>query len=323
MQATQETSTHPARSAITFIWLSVAASIATIVLKFIAWWLSGSVGLLSDAMESFVNLAGALFALFMLHIASSPADEDHPFGHSKAEYFSSGFEGTLIFIAAASILYAALPRLFAPQPLQSIGIGLWFSIASTILNYVVSRVLYKAGQRLHSVALEADAAHLMTDVWTSVGVIGALLAVMLTGWIWLDAVIAIMVAIHILTEGWRLMRASVDGLMDRALAPDEIAHVQSILADYSKQDVIYRDLRTRRAGAERFVSVAIMVPGDWTVERAHNLLDEIEERISQALHNAHTSTHLEPTYCVIPTQANDPDSSSKHCSPTTVQQLIE
>lgn len=323
MQAPQDTSPHPAQSAITFIWLSVAASIATIALKFIAWWLSGSVGLLSDAMESFVNLAGALFALFMLHIASTPADEDHPFGHSKAEYFSSGFEGTLIFIAAASILYAAIPRLLSPKPLESLGIGLWFSVASTILNFVVSRVLRKAGQRLQSVALEADAAHLMTDVWTSIGVIGALLGVMLTGFDWLDALIAIAVAIHILTEGWRLMRTSVDGLMDRALSPAEITHVQSILADYSQQDVMYRDLRTRRAGAERFVTVAIMVPGDWTVEHAHNLLDEIEERISRALHGAHTSTHLEPTYCVIPTQPDESPLPPRSHPSTTARKIVE
>ncbi|MBK9395690.1 MAG: cation transporter [Uliginosibacterium sp.] len=289
-----------ARRAIAFIWLSVFASLATIGLKFFAWHLSGSVGLLSDAMESFVNLAGALFALFMLHVASTPADEDHPYGHSKAEYFSSGFEGTLIFIAAASILYAAIPRLFKPQELSSLGIGLWFSLASTVLNYFVSRVLRKAGQRLHSVALEADAAHLMTDVWTSIGVIGALLAVMLTGWLWLDALIAIAVAVHILAEGWKLMRNAVDGLMDRALSIEEIQLVHHILDSYSEQAVNYRDLRTRRAGAERFVTVSVLVPGDWSVERAHDLLDEIEARIAAEVHGAHTNTHLEPIYCVIP-----------------------
>lgn len=294
---------HPARHAIAFIWLSVLASLATIGLKFLAWYLSGSVGLLSDAMESFVNLAGALFALFMLHVASAPADEDHPYGHSKAEYFSSGFEGTLIFIAAASILYAALPRLFAPQALESLGVGLWFSLASTALNYFVSRVLRKAGQRLHSVALEADAAHLMTDVWTSVGVIGALIAVMFTGWLWLDALIAIAVAIHILAEGWKLMRNAVDGLMDRSLSIEEIRCVHGILDTYAEQAVSYRDLRTRRAGAERFVTVSILVPGDWTVEKAHDLLDEIEARIAADLHGAHTNTHLEPIYCVIPTRS--------------------
>jgi len=301
-----KTNTHPARSAIAFIWLSVFASIATIALKFVAWRLSGSVGLLSDAMESFVNLAGALFALFMLHVASTPADEDHPFGHSKAEYFSSGFEGTLIFIAAAAILYAAIPRLIQPQPLESIGIGLWFSLASTVLNYVVSRVLFKAGQRLHSVALEADAAHLMTDVWTSIGVIGALLAVIYTNWLWLDAVIAIFVALHILSEGWRLMHASVDGLMDKALAPEEISKVLEILDARTALGITYRDLRTRRAGAERFVSVSILVPGDWTVERAHDLLDEIEAQIARDVHGAHTSTHLEPAYCVVEQRSAPP-----------------
>lgn len=297
MPATKEQSP---RRAITYIWLSVFASIATIVLKLVAWQVSGSVGLLSDAMESFVNLAGALFALFMLRVASIPADEDHPFGHSKAEYFSSGFEGSLIFIAAASILYAAIPRLLAPQALTALGEGLWFSAASTMLNLVVALVLRKAGRQLRSIALEADATHLMTDVWTSVGVIGALFAVMFTGWLWLDALIAIVVALHILFEGWRLMRTAVDGLMDRALAPEDIACVHTILSAYSLDSVSYRDLRTRGAGAERFVSVSILVPGDWTVERAHNLLDEIESKIAEKIPGARVDTHLEPVYCLIP-----------------------
>lgn len=301
-----QNTSHPARSAIGFIWLSVFASVATIGLKFVAWYLSGSVGLLSDAMESFVNLAGALFALIMLHVASTPADDDHPYGHSKAEYFSSGFEGTLIFIAAASILYAAVPRLLDPRELESLGIGLWFSLASTVLNYFVARILRRAGQRLHSVALEADAAHLMTDVWTSVGVIGALIAVLLTGWLWLDALIAIAVALHILAEGWKLMRNAVDGLMDRSLSPEEIRLVHAILDSYAGQDVTYRDLRTRRAGAERFVTVSILVPGDWTVEHAHDLLDEIEARVAQDVHGAHTNTHLEPTYCVVSPRLANP-----------------
>lgn len=291
---------QPPRRAITYIWLSVFASIATIVLKLVAWQVSGSVGLLSDAMESFVNLAGALFALFMLRVASIPADEDHPFGHSKAEYFSSGFEGSLIFIAAASILYAAIPRLLAPQALTALGEGLWFSAASTMLNLVVSLVLRRAGRQLRSIALEADATHLMTDVWTSVGVIGALFAIMFTGWLWMDALIAILVALHILFEGWRLMCTAVDGLMDRALAPDDIACVQAILRSYSQDSVSYRDLRTRGAGAERFVSVSVLVPGDWTVERAHNLLDEIEAKIAEKIPGARVDTHLEPVYCLIP-----------------------
>ena len=289
-----------APNAIAFIRLSVLASIATIILKLVAWKVSGSVSLLSDALESFVNLAGALFALFMLRVASTPADADHPFGHSKAEYFSSGFEGALIFIAAASILYAAIPRLLAPQALNALGEGLWFSAASTLLNLVVALVLRKAGRKLRSVALEADGTHLMTDVWTSVGVIGGLLAVMWTHWLWLDAFIAILVALHILFEGTRLMREAVNGLMDKSLKPEEIACVQALLDSYSKLSVSYRELKTRQAGTERFVSVSILVPGDWTVERAHDLLDEIEARVAEQLPGTHVDTHLEPIYCVIP-----------------------
>lgn len=285
--------------ALRYIRLSVAAAVATIALKFIAWWLSGSVSLLSDAMESFVNLAGACFALTMLKIAAEPPDEEHPWGHNKAEYFSSGFEGGLIFIAAACILWAAIPRLFSPQPLESLGIGLWFSAASTLINLGVALVLRRAGRRLHSVVLEADAAHLMTDVWTSVGVVAGLIGVMLTGWLWLDAVIAILVALHILSEGWKLMSGSINGLMDKALDPEEIEKIQRLLAGYEAREVSFKNLRTRRSGTLRFAHVDILVPGHWSVENAHELLDEIEARIAAEVAGTHATTHLEPVSCLL------------------------
>lgn len=295
---TENTESAP-HGALHYIRLSVAAAVATILLKFAAWWLSGSVSLLSDAMESFVNLAGACFALTMLRIAAAPPDADHPWGHNKAEYFSSGFEGALIFIAAGAILWAAIPRLFTPQPLEALGFGLWFSAASTVINLVVALVLRRAGRRLHSVVLEADSAHLMTDVWTSVGVVVGLIGVMITGWLWLDAVIAILVALHILSEGWRLMAGSVGGLMDQALDREEIGKINAILQHYESRDVQYRNLRTRRSGTRRFAHVDILVPGDWSVEQAHDLLDEIEARIAAEVNDTQATTHLEPAFCAV------------------------
>lgn len=298
------TSGAASNEALRYIRLSVIAAIAAIVLKFTAWWLSGSVSLLSDAMESFVNLAGACFALTMLKLAAEPPDEEHPWGHNKAEYFSSGFEGGLIFIAAACILWAAVPRLFAPQPMESLGFGLWFSVASTVINLIVALVLKRAGKRLRSIVLEADAAHLMTDVWTSVGVVGGLIGIMLTGWLWLDAVIAVLVALHILSEGWRLMSGSINGLMDEALASDEVEKIDTILSSYADQGVGFKNLRTRRAGTRGFAHVDILVPGDWSVEHAHLLLDEIEARIAAEVGNTQATTHLEPVYCVLKPQTN-------------------
>lgn len=290
-------------NATTYIRLSIGAAIATITLKLLAWWISGSVGLLSDALESFVNLAGALFALAMIHVASTPPDKEHPFGHSKAEYFSSGFEGTLIFAAAAAILWSAIPRVLHPESLQSLGLGLWLSAASTALNFIVSRTLSKAAKRLHSVALDADARHLMTDVWTSVGVIAGLIAVSLTGWLWLDAIIAIAVALHILFEGWQLMRGAAGGLMDEAIEASEIGQIITIMADYQARGVAFSGLKTRRAGSQRFVHLNVLVPGDWRVDHSHELLDEIEARIAETLHQAQVTTHLEPVetaeYCQI------------------------
>lgn len=277
-----------------YIWLSILAAVATITLKLLAWWLSGSVGLLSDALESFVNLAGAAFALAMLGVARVPPDEDHPFGHSKAEYFSSGFEGLLICCAAVGILVTAIPRLLEPRPLDALGIGLWFSAASTVLNFAVARVLAGAARRLRSVALEGDSRHLMTDVWTSIGVIGGLIAVELTGWLVLDALIALAVACHILFEGWQLMRDAVQGLMDQALPAEDLAGIEAVLDEFAARGLAFSGLMTRRAGSQRFVHLNVLVPGHWRVDQAHVLLDEIEARISAAAGGAHTTTHLEP-----------------------------
>jgi cation diffusion facilitator family transporter len=303
-----DTVPSPTTQAMAYIRLSVVVAIVTIALKFVAWKLSDSVGLLSDALESFVNLAGALFALGMLKIAATPADSDHPWGHNKAEYFSSGFEGSLIFIAAVAIVWSAVPRLWNPRPLDSLGLGLWLSAFSTFINLVTALILRRAGRRLRSVALAADATHLFTDVWTSLGVILGLLGFLLTGWDKLDALIAILVAVHILVEGWKLMQSSIGGLMDQAMDTNDIRRIEAILDSYSVRSVGYRDLLTRSAGTSLFAHVSILVPGDWTVEDAHTLLDEIEERIAREVHGTQTTTHLEPVYCVL--KPEQPSSSS-------------
>lgn len=277
-----------------YIWLSIAAAVLGITLKLTAWYVSGSVSLFSDAMESFVNLGSALFALFMLRIAHEPPDETHPFGHTKAEYFSSGFEGTMIFLAATLILYAAIPRLFDPQPLEALGIGIWFSLASTAVNFVVAMILGRAGVKLNSIALGADSRHLMTDVWTTIGVILGLGAVLLTNWLWLDALIAIGVALHILFEGYKLMKEAVNGLMDKAMAPEDVEKIELILKSYEEQEVRYTNLRTRQAASKHFILVNIIVPDDWGVKSAHEVVDEIEDKIRAALSDTIITTHMEP-----------------------------
>jgi cation diffusion facilitator family transporter len=277
-----------------FAWLSIATAILTILLKTLAWWLTGSVGLLSDAAESLVNLAGATFALWMILIAKAPADDEHPFGHSKAEYFSSGFEGLLIFIAALGIIATAVQRLIAPQPLEALGIGLAVSMLSTVVNYAVALILRRAGERFNSIALEADSRHLMTDVWTSLGVLAGLGVVAVSGWLWLDAVVAIAVGIHIMAEGHRLVHASADGMMDRALDEASIEKIRRALKDFERRDVRYKDLKTRRAGTDAFIQLSVLVPPEWTVGRAHEMLDEIEARLVSDIPGASVITHLEP-----------------------------
>jgi cation diffusion facilitator family transporter len=277
-----------------FAWLSIATAIATIALKTVAWWITGSVGLLSDAMESLVNLAGATFALWMILITREPADDNHPFGHGKAEYFSSGFEGILIFVAAMAIIVTAAQRLVSPQPLEALGLGLGLSVLSTAINFVVSVTLKRAGNRLNSVALTADAKHLMTDVWTSVGVLAGLGLVALTGWIRLDPLVAIAVGLHILGEGYRLVRGSIDGMMDTALGEDSVARIRTMLDGFAGRGVSYKNLKTRRAGVESFIQVDVLVPRQWTVGEGHDVLDEIEARLAVIIPDAAIVTHLEP-----------------------------
>ncbi len=281
-------------SPVRFAWLSIAAAITTITLKSIAYFLTGSVGLLSDTLESFVNLAGAVIALAMLTIASRPADDDHTYGHSKAEYFSSGAEGILILIAAASIAAAAIPRIIAPQPLEQVWIGLAVSVVASLVNLVVSRMLLQASKRFHSITLEADAHHLMTDVWTSGGVLVGVGAVVLTGWNVLDPIIALVVAANIVWTGAKIVRSSVLGLMDTAINQEHQAALQKVLTSYLARGVVASDLRTRQSGAEQFIAFHVRIPGDWTVTRGHDLVGEIERDVRAALPGASVLIHMEP-----------------------------
>ncbi|MFN8492739.1 MAG: cation diffusion facilitator family transporter [Caldilineaceae bacterium] len=277
-----------------FAWLSIAAAVVTIAMKAGAYWLTGSVGLLSDALESMVNLAAALMALGMLTIAARPPDEEHAYGHNKAEYFSSGVEGALILLAAASIGYTAIERLRHPQPIEQVGLGLIISVLASLVNFGVARVLFNAGKRYNSITLEADAKHLMTDVWTSGGVLVGVGAVALTNFQWLDPIIALLVAVNIIWSGVQLVRQSALGLLDTAWPAEERTAVTQILDSYSTQKVKYHSLRTRQAGARRFMSVHILVPGAWSVQRGHNLLEEIEAKIRQTTPEVTVLTHLEP-----------------------------
>ncbi len=282
------------RSSLTrFAWLSIAAAIATIVLKTAAYFITGSVGLLSDAIESGVNLIGGIMALSMLTVAARPADEDHAYGHSKAEYFSSGVEGTLILLAAVSIAVTAVHRLIYPQPLEAIGVGLIISIAASVINLVVALLILRAGRKHNSITLEANAHHLLTDVWTSVGVVAAVGLVALTHWVWLDAVVALLVAVNIVWTGTSIVRRSISGLMDIALSPADMAAVRNALKTYEATGIQFHALLSRQAGARKFVSMHVLVPGDWTVQRGHELLDKIEADVRQALPESVVFTHLE------------------------------
>jgi cation diffusion facilitator family transporter len=277
-----------------FAWLSIAASIVIIALKTYAWWLTGSVGLLSDALESVVNLAAACVALVALTIAARPADADHPYGHDKAEYFASGVEGGLILIAALGIGIAAVDRLFHPQPLERIGLGILISLAASLINLGVARVLLAAGQRHNSIVLEADARHLLTDVWTSVGVVVGVGAVAVTGALWLDPVVALAVAANIVWTGVDLVRRSVRGLMDTALPAREQEAIREVLDGFRAHGIEYHALRTRVAASRRFISVHILVPGAWSVQRGHDVVERIELELAERLEHATIFTHLEP-----------------------------
>ncbi|MFO7305782.1 MAG: cation diffusion facilitator family transporter [Gammaproteobacteria bacterium] len=262
------------------LWLSVAAALATIALKIGAWWVTDSVGFLSDALESLVNLLGASFALAMVAYARRPADRGHPSGHGKAEYFSSAFEGLLIGIAAIGIVLAATERFRMPQALESLSTGVALSAAATIINFLVAQVLLSAGRAHRSLATEADGHHLMTDVWTTIGVIVGVGLAGLSGWYWLDPLVAVLVAVNILREAWRLLRRSVSGLMDAALPDEDIRSIQTVLRKLEQRDgVAFEDLRTRRGGAARFATVTLRVPGAWSVQRASVLADEAERMV--------------------------------------------
>lgn len=284
------------RSSLTrFAWLSIGAAISTMTLKAAAFYLTGSVGLLSDAIESLVNLASAILALSMLIIAARPADESHVYGHSKAEYFASATEGLLILGAAAGIISAALTRLIQPRGIEQLGLGLAVSVAASAINFIVARVLLQEGHARGSITLEADAHHLMTDVWTSVGVIGGVGIAGFTGWTILDPLVAIFVALNIIWTGVRLVSRSVSGLMDAALPAAEQNLIQEVMEKYRQKGVTFHALRTRQAAARRFISVHILVPGEWTVHDAHHVAEDFEADIREALGSVVTVfTHIEP-----------------------------
>jgi cation diffusion facilitator family transporter len=277
-----------------FAALSIVAALVTIALKVLAWRLTDSVGLLSDALEGTINLAGATVALAMIGVAARPPDEDHAFGYTKAEYFASGFEGTLILIAAIAIGFTAVDRLISPRPLEHVSAGLAVSVAASLVNYAVARRLYQAGHHFRSIALEADARHLMTDVWTSAGVILGVAAAWLTGWERLDPLIALAVAANIVWSGYKLMQRSVHGLLDRALPADQLQALDRVLDRYRARGIDFHALRTRQAGARSFVTLHVLVPADWTVAQGHNLAHEVEMDIRAALPDATVLTHVEP-----------------------------
>jgi cation diffusion facilitator family transporter len=282
------------RSARSYAALSIATAFVTIALKTLAWKMTGSVGLLSDAAESVVNLAAAVIAFWALSLAARPPDEGHPHGHSKAEYFASAAEGFLIFAAAVWICVAAWGRLRAPQPLERVSLGLAISIVASVLNGTVAAVLLSAGRRLHSITLRADGRHLLTDVWTSAGVLFAVVIVQWTGWLRLDPIIAIAVALNILWAGWKLIRESGLALIDGALPEEEQRSVAEALSTFQEKGTLFHAIRTRVAGPRRFVSMHVLVPGAWTVQQGHDLCERVESAVRQTLPQTTVMTHLEP-----------------------------
>lgn len=278
-----------------FIYLSIAAAIVTILLKFYAYSVTGSMGFLSDALESFVNLFAAIFALMMLYISQKPADKEHEFGHSKAEYFSSAAEGALILIAAFTIIWSAVPRLIDPRPIENINTGLLFSLLASLVNLAVGMTLVRNGRKRRSLLLEADGKHLMADVWTSAGVIVAIVIVKFTGWLIVDPIIAILVALHIIYTGYRLISRSASGLMDASIPGEDLEKITNYLDSLNDQKIEYHSLLTRVAGRRKFIAMHILVPGKWTVKEAHDYADEIEETIVNMFDEPVTvHTHLEP-----------------------------
>ena len=277
-----------------FAWLSIFTAIATISLKSAAYLLTGSIGLLSDAIESLVNLAAAVIALVMLKIAEKPPDKDHGYGHSKAEYFASIMEGLFIFISAVAIIYSAINRIFFPRIIEKAFLGLGISIVASIINYVMALKLLKVGRKHHSIALEADGHHLMTDVITTIGVLVAIVFIAITGWQILDPIVAILVAINIIFTGFELIKRSVLGLLDSAISVEEINIVRSIFNKYERRGLNFHGLRTRQSAQRRFISFHVLVPGVWSVKRGHDLLEKIEKDMRDSIDKVTISTHLEP-----------------------------
>lgn len=279
---------------------SVGVAVVTIALKTLAWWLTDSVGLLSDAMESLVNLASAIFGLMMVTVAARPADEDHPYGHHKAEYFSSGFEGILIVVAALGIVWAASHRIFDPQPIEQVGIGLALSVVSSALNGLLAWVMFRAAKTHRSIALEADARHLVTDVWTSVGVVFGIGLVGVTGWLWLDALVAIGVALNILKEGFHLVWRASQGLMDEAVEPEVMAQIQTTLAGFEHQRGEHHIIRfdhvtSRKAGQRRFVDLHMHMPAEWSLGRAAALRTTVEQALMSDVPGLRATIQLLPS----------------------------
>ncbi|MFM8691032.1 MAG: cation diffusion facilitator family transporter [Limnohabitans sp.] len=280
--------------------VSVVVALVTIGLKTGAWWLTGSVGLLSDAMESLVNLASAIFGLMMVTIATRPADEDHPYGHHKAEYFSSGFEGILIIVAGLGILWTAGHRLLDPQPIEQVGLGLALSVVSSALNGLLAWVMFRAAREHRSLALEADARHLVTDVWTSAGVVAGIALVSVSGWLWLDAVVAMVVALNILKEGAHLVWRSSQGLMDASVEPEVLTQIQQVLDGFAHQRgetaiIRFDHLNTRKAGQRRFVDVHMHMPAGWTLGRAAALRTSVEQALMSAVPGLRATIQLLPS----------------------------
>ncbi len=278
-----------------FIWLSIAAAVVTISLKSFAYFVTGSVGLLSDALESIINLVAAVFALFMLKLAEKPADKDHLYGHTKAEYFSSIFEGTLIVIAAVTIGYSAVERLYNPQPIQQATIGIGISAISTIINLAVALTLLRVGNKYKSITLVADGHHLMTDVWTSIGVVAGVALVWVTDIQIIDPIVALVVAANIIMTGYDILRQSMMGLLDVSLPEEEMRKIKQILKKYQERNGIsFHGLRSRQSATRKFMSVHILVPGTWSVQKGHDLLEEIEKDLRNSLPGITAFTHLEP-----------------------------
>jgi cation diffusion facilitator family transporter len=284
-----------AGSARRYAVLSIAAAVITIGLKLVAYLLTGSVGLFSDAAESLVNLVAAVAALWALIYAARPPDEEHAFGHDKAEYFSSGLESALILIAAVWIGLTAWDRLMDPQPLQNVGLGLGVTLAASAINGGVALVILRAGRRLRSITLRADAQHLLTDVWTSIGVVLGVLTAQLTGWLVLDPLIALLVTANILWTGVRLLRDTAQGLLDRALPPEDRKAITEVLSRYERQGIRFHALRTRASGPRRFISMHVLVPGEWTVQRGHDLSERIERELAAVLPQSTFFIHIEPS----------------------------